>query len=53
MQPAPPLVFLVAPAIRFHPSTDTLLRFLSPEIEVRRVGLAESWRRGLRVALRQ
>ena len=53
LQPAPPLVFLVAPAIRFHPSTDTLLRFLSPEIEVRRVGLAESWRRGLRVALRQ
>lgn len=53
LQPDPPLVYLVAPALRFHPSTDTLLRFLSPEIEVRRVGLAETWRRGLRVALRQ
>ena len=53
LQDAPPLVYLVAPAIRFHPSTDTLLRFLSPEIEVLRVGLAETWRRGLRVVLRQ
>ena len=51
--PTPPLVYLVAPALRFHPSTDTLLRFLSPEIEVVRVGLAEDWRRGLRVAMRQ
>ncbi len=50
---APPLVFLVAPAIRFHPTTGMLLRYLSPEIEVVRVGLAENWRRGLRVALRQ
>jgi len=50
---APPLVYLVAPAIRFHPTTGTLLRYLSDEIEVTRVGLAENWRRGLRVALRQ
>lgn len=53
LQAAPPLLYLVAPAIRFHPSTDTLLRFLSPEIEVLRVGLAENWRRGLRVVMRQ
>jgi hypothetical protein len=53
LQVAPPLLYLVAPAIRFHPSTDTLLRFLSPEIEVLRVGLAENWRRGLRVVMRQ
>ena len=49
----PPLVYLVAPALRFHPSTDTLLRFLKPEIEVIRVGLVEGWRRGLRVVMRQ
>jgi hypothetical protein len=53
LQAAPPLVYLVAPALRFHPSTDALLRFLSPEIEVIRVGLAENWRRGLRVVMRQ
>jgi len=53
LQAAPPLVYLVAPALRFHPSTDTLLRFLPPDLEATRVGLAESWRRGLCVVMRQ
>ncbi|MGB7282020.1 MAG: hypothetical protein WBE13_07155 [Candidatus Acidiferrum sp.] len=53
LQAAPPLVYLVAPALRLHPSTDTLLSFLSPELQSTRVGLAESWRRGLRVVMRQ
>lgn len=53
LQEAPPLIYLVAPALRFHPSTDVLLRFLSPQVEVLRVGLAESWRRGVRVVMRQ
>lgn len=53
LQPKPPLVYLVAPGLRFHPSTDTLLRFLSREMEVTRVGLAEDWRRGLRILFRQ
>ncbi len=53
LQRIPPLVYLVAPALRFHPSTDELLKHLSPELEVVRVGLAESWRRGLRVVMRQ
>ena len=42
------LVYLVAPALRFHPATDTLARSLMV-----RVGLAEDWRRGLRVVLRR
>jgi hypothetical protein len=49
----PPAVYLVAPALRMHPTTDTLLRYFSPELEVIRVGLAEGWRRGLSVVLRQ
>ena len=53
LQTLPPLVYLVAPALRFHPATDALLRYLSPEVEVVRVGLAESWRRGVRVVMRQ
>jgi hypothetical protein len=53
LQQAAPLVYLVAPALRFHPTTDHLLNCLSPELEVVRVGLAESWRRGLRVVMRQ
>jgi len=53
IRPEPPLLFLVAPAIRFHPATSVILRYLSSEIEVARVGLTENWRRRLHVALRQ
>jgi hypothetical protein len=53
LQQASPLIYLVAPALRFHPTTDDLLNYLSQEMEVVRVGLAENWRRGLRVVMRQ
>lgn len=53
LQPSPPLIYLVGPALRFHPATGNLLRYLHPQIEVVRVGLAESWRKGLTVVLRQ
>ena len=53
LQKAPPLVYLVAPALRFHPTTDSLLHYLLPEIEVTRVGLTEGWRRGICVVMRQ
>jgi len=49
----PPLLFLVAPSLQFHPAVDVLARFLIPDIEICRVGLNEGWRRGLRVVLRQ
>jgi hypothetical protein len=49
----PPLLFLVVPGFRFHPSTDIVLRYLSPEIEIARIALAENWRRGLHVVFRQ
>lgn len=53
LDPRPPLVWLVAPALRFHPSTEILLKYLSPEIQVTRIGLNEEWRRGIRVVFRQ
>ena len=53
LQDAPPLLYLVAPALRFHPSTDVLLRYTSPEIEFVLVGLATSWRTELHVVMRQ
>jgi hypothetical protein len=53
LQSKPPLVYLVAPALRFHPATDVLLRHLSPEMETVRVGVAENWRRGISVVMRQ
>lgn len=49
----PPLVWLVAPALRFHPAIDTILRYLSPEIAITRIGVCENWRRGIKVVLRQ
>jgi hypothetical protein len=45
---APPLLFLVAPALHIHPSTDLLLRYLSPEIEWVMVGIDERWRTGVK-----
>ena len=53
VQSLAPLVYLVAPALRFHATTDTLLKYMTPEMEVIRVGLTENWRRGIRVVMRQ
>jgi hypothetical protein len=53
LQSSAPLVYLIAPALRFHPTTDTILKYLSPEMEIIRVGMAEAWRRELRVVMRQ
>ena len=39
LDPRPPLLFLVAPSLRFHPATDVVLRYLNPEIEIFRVGV--------------
>ena len=48
-----PLVWLVAPSLRFHPSNEIVLTYLGPEIQVTRIGVSENWRRGVRVVLRQ
>jgi hypothetical protein len=53
LQTKPPLLFLVAPGLRFHPATDVLKKYVTPEIELVRVGLNENWREGLQVVLRQ
>lgn len=48
----PPLVYAVAPLLRFHRSFQTLARCLSPSIELYRYDLNEDWRSGVRVARR-
>ena len=50
--PAPPRLILIAPALQFHPSTETVLRYFSPRVEVTRIGLAVEWQQDLRVMLR-
>ena len=48
----PPRLILAAPALDFHPQTDSLLRMLSPEISLERLGLSSDWRRRLTVEFR-
>jgi len=52
MSDQPPLVYLVAPLLRFHRSFQTLARCIKPEIEMYRFDLNEDWRAGVRVARR-
>jgi hypothetical protein len=49
----PPLLMLVAPCLRVHPATDTLLRYVSPEIDWVLLGIDERWRKDLRVVFRK
>jgi hypothetical protein len=48
----PPLVYLVAPLLRFHRAFDTLARMIRPDISMYRFDLNEDWRAGVRVARR-
>ena len=48
-----PLLFLVAPALHVHPTTDILLRYISPEIEWEFAGIDERWREGVKVIFRK
>lgn len=49
----PPLVYLVAPMLRFHRSFDALARAVRPEIEMYRYDLSEDWRASVRVVRRR
>ncbi len=49
----PALLLLVAPALHVHPTTDTLLSYLSPEIDCELIGITEQWRDDLRVVFRK
>ena len=50
---APPLLYLVTPVLHVHPTTDTLLRYLSPRIEWTLVQVDEHWRDAVRVVNRK
>jgi hypothetical protein len=53
LSPEQPLLFLVAPALRIHPAVETILGYLSPDIEWRLTGIDERWREGIRVVFRK
>lgn len=48
----PPLVYLVAPTLRVHPSFATLARCIAGDVEIYRFDINEDWRSGVRVMRR-
>lgn len=53
LAPNAPLLILVAPALHVHPATDTLLHYLSPQLDWALMGIDERWREGVRVVFRK
>ena len=53
LSPAPPLLYLVAPAFRFHSTTNRVLRFFHPTVEVVQIGLSDRWREGVKILFRR
>ncbi len=48
-----PRLYLVAPALRIHPATETILRYLSPRVEWSLLALDERWRKRVKVVWRK
>ena len=45
----PPRLCLVAPALDFHPTNETILKYFSPEVHAERIGVGIEWRQELKV----
>jgi hypothetical protein len=52
LRPDAPRLLLVSPCLEFHPTTEAILGYFSPEIDVERIGLAVEWRKGLQIMFR-
>ena len=53
LSPLPPRLYLVAPALHIHPSTETVLRYFAPAVEWHLLALDERWRQQIRVVWRK
>jgi len=49
----PPLLYLVAPRLRFHRTFQTVAQCVSPRIEAYRIGVNANWREGVKVHTRE
>ena len=47
-----PKLLLISPSLEFHPTTETILQFLSGSLEIERVGVGMNWREKLQVMFR-
>jgi len=52
LAPDPPRLLLVSPALEYHPTSETILSFFAPDVQVERIGVGVEWRRGLHVMFR-
>jgi hypothetical protein len=50
---ASPVLYLVSPAFRFHSTSQKIVRYLSPSIEVFQVGINQQWRSKVKVLFRR
>ena len=48
-----PLLHFVAPALRIHPANETVLRYISPEVEWTLIALDEHWRERRKIVFRK
>ncbi len=53
LSPAPPVLYLVSPAFRFHSTSQKIVRYLSPSVEVFQVGINQQWRSKVNVLFRR
>jgi hypothetical protein len=53
LSPDAPRLYLVAPALRVHPATEIILRYLSPQVEWELIALDERWREKVRITGRK
>ncbi|HEV2498160.1 MAG TPA: hypothetical protein VGY31_01095, partial [Terriglobia bacterium] len=53
VSPAPPLLYLVSPAFRFHPANEKIIRYFDHSVEVMMVGINQQWRNGIKALFRK
>jgi hypothetical protein len=47
-----PKLYLISPVFSYHDSTESLLRYLDPDLEVWKISINEDWRCGVRILRR-
>jgi hypothetical protein len=53
VSPLPPRLLLAGPALRIHPANETVLRYLSSDVEWELIAVTEHWRHELKVIFRK
>ncbi len=48
----PPRLYLVAPALEWHPSNEIVMKYFKPEIQAERIGIGLEWKQELRIMFR-